>query len=83
MNGNQTLDSVIASETRRENVYNLLMSDGGWHTTAEINSVEVGGTEGTRRLRELRARLSGGFVIEKRKAQGSTMWEYRIIQNRA
>ena len=56
----------------RERVLSLL-KDGGWYTTVEINN--MGGTEGTRRLRELRA---NGYRIEKRKVAGSTMYEYRL-----
>lgn len=41
----------------------------------EINAVDVGGSEGCRRLRELR-RL--GYVIEKRRKHDSTQFEYRI-----
>lgn len=80
MNGGQTADSIRASESRRENVYNLLAA-GGWHNTVAINSPEVGGSEGTRRLREIRRDLPTWSTIEKRKAQGSTTWEYRLVIN--
>lgn len=75
MNGGQTRDSILASATRRINVLALL-GDGEGHTTAEINSAEVGGTEGTRRVRELRR---DGYHIESRKRAGSTQWEYRWV----
>lgn len=60
---------------RRERVLTVLM-DANWHTTQEINSVQVGGTEGVRRLRELRA---DGYNIVKRRMEGSTQFEYRLI----
>ena len=47
---------------------------GGWLTREQINS--VGGTDGMRRLRELRAE---GVSIEKRRVAGSTRhFEYRL-----
>ena len=66
-----------------------LMLDGQWHTAAEIRGV-AGGSEGLRRLRELRKQ----YVIEKRRT-GSTPktdlglgprghrkrhYEYRLVQ---
>ena len=71
-------ERIVSLETRREYVKELL-SDGCWHKTGEINSKEIGGTEGTRRLRELREERYGGLVIEKRKEQNGDEFEYRII----
>ena len=48
------------------------MADGQWHTASEIR--EVGGSEGLRRLRELR---QDGHVIDKRKVKGG-LYEYRV-----
>jgi hypothetical protein len=62
------------STSRRENVLSLL-SDGSWHGTAEICSVNVGGSEGCRRLRELRKH---GWTVEKRRKTDSTQFEYRL-----
>jgi len=56
----------------RERVLELL-SSGNWVSTVEIN--EIGGTDGTRRLRELR---SLGFNIEKRKID-SRYYQYRLL----
>ena len=65
--------------SRRLRVY-VLLQDGLWHKTAEINSAECGGTEGTRRLRELRAKAAQmGGRIEKRKAAQGTQFEYRWV----
>lgn len=57
----------------RDNVLDLLR-DHKWHSTVEINY--AGGTEGTRRLRELR---TDGYVIEGRRLPHAYQWEYRMI----
>jgi predicted DNA-binding ArsR family transcriptional regulator len=57
--------------SRRMRVLELLET-GGWFTTIEINA--VGGTEGTRRLRELRGM---GYNIEKRRTEGR-QFEYKL-----
>lgn len=49
-----------------------------WVPGFELASPEVGGSEGLRRLRELRA--DHGYVIKKRKMQGSTAYEYRLVE---
>jgi len=69
-------DRKVSLETRRNNVLRLL-EDGKWHSTAEINSPEVGGTEGTRRLRELRQM---GHEIMKRKHAGHDDFEYGMMK---
>ena len=52
-----------------------LLKDHQWHSTAEI--CEVGGTEGTRRLRELR--LDDGYDIVKEKVPGrGNGFRYRL-----
>jgi len=51
-----------------------LMLDGNWHTAAEIREAAQG-SEGLRRLRELRKR----YDVEKRRvADGKRHYEYRI-----
>ena len=71
-------------ENRRDLVWEL-MSDGRWHSTMEINSVHVGGSEGCRRLRELRREVRKGkrlgwVDIDKRKKAGdTTQYEYRLV----
>lgn len=48
-----------------------------WHDGHELTHPSVGGSEGLRRLRELR---DLGAPIEKRKkpVRGSTTWQYRL-----
>ena len=71
-------------KTRRCGVWDLL-SDGDWHATMEVNDVSVGGSEGCRRLRELRAEcIEGkrGFWRDiecKKSATGSDQWLYRLV----
>lgn len=70
--------------TRRIAVWGLL-KDGAWHTTMEINDVTTGGSEGCRRLRELRAecrsgKRAGWTDIQCRRSIGDgTQWEYRAV----
>lgn len=52
-----------------------LLESREWATTAEINSVEYGGTSGGRRLRELREH---GFDIEHEPISGSSQRRYRL-----
>ena len=47
-----------------------------WVSTAELENAEVGGTQGTRRLRELRA---NGYRIIQRRKQNSTQFEYHLL----
>lgn len=62
---------------RREKVLHyLLQRHGMWVTGYELTSPTVGGSEGLRRLREIRA--SGVTQIEMRKRPGSDAYEYRI-----
>lgn len=65
----------ILLSSHREAVLRLLQ-DGGWHPTSEINHPAIGGSEGTRRLRELRKL---GYVIDKRKHEDHDDWEYRLV----
>lgn len=61
---------------RKQLVLNLLL-DYQWHSTCEIESASIGGSQGTRRLRELRA---GGHQIIKRKKANSTQYEYKLSE---
>ncbi len=61
--------------SRKQAVLRLL-SDYCWHSTAEVNAVDVGGSEGTRRLRELR---ESGHKIVRRKQEDSDQFEYRLL----
>ena len=73
-----------ATNATRRNLVFRLMSDGKWHKTMDICGAVVGGSEGTRRLRELRKECeeglrSGWSTIEKRRVSGSTQYEYRLV----
>lgn len=61
--------------TRKQRVYNALKSRR-WTPGFELTTPEVGGTEGLRRLRELRA---DGYEIKSRRMAGSTAFEYRLV----
>jgi hypothetical protein len=52
-----------------------VLKDRLWHRGSELTAPDVGGSEGLRRLRELRAE---GHDIEKRRAQDSDEYEYRL-----
>jgi hypothetical protein len=65
----------LSSKTRRELVLDALRA-AEWVDTATLSSKEVGGTEGLRRLRELR---NAGFVIDKRRKKGSDQFEYHLV----
>ena len=71
--------------TAKASVWTLL-SDEKWHTTMEINAVDVGGSEGCRRLRELRAKVLKGKYphykdIEATRIGGeTTQWKYRLVR---
>ena len=58
----------------------FVLEDGEWHDGPELTHPEVGGSEGLRRLRELRAK---GYQIEMRKkAKGRTTRQYRLVQGK-
>lgn len=65
------------SHARRAEVLARLRR-GGWVNGTELATEECGGSEGLRRLRELR---KGGHVIVKRKVPGSNTWEYRLVEH--
>lgn len=54
------------------------MNDGKWHSGPSITRV-AGGSEGLRRMRELRQ--IDGITIERRKAEGGRrVFEYRMVK---
>lgn len=61
--------------TRKQRVYDALKSRK-WTPGYELTHPSVGGTEGLRRLRELREE---GFDIKKRPMAGSAAYEYRLV----
>ena len=71
--------------TRRTAVWVRLL-DGKWHTTMEINAVDVGGSEGCRRLRELRRDVRAGKftdfrdIVKRRRGGNSSQYEYKLVR---
>jgi len=63
-----------AINTQRRQVLDL-MSDGEWHGALAILQA-AGGTEGLRRLRELRA--IPNLIVERRRINGARAFEYRV-----
>ncbi len=56
------------------------LKDGAWHTAEELRS--VGGTEATRRVRDLRGDVWGPLRIESRRVDDmGGLWEYRLDLN--
>lgn len=70
--GNLTHKDLRELGGGRRRVRNLML-DGNWHSALEIRKAAQG-SEGLRRLRELR----GLFEIEKRRIDGSRHFEYRL-----
>lgn len=66
--------------TRGERVLRVLQSHRGqWVDGPDLANAAVGGSEGLKRLRELRA---AGWMIEKRKHPDPrrTIWQYRLVE---
>jgi hypothetical protein len=62
---------------RQRRVYDVL-KDGQWHDGPELTHPAAGGSEGLRRLRELREK---GYTIDmRRKAKGRTTRQYRLVR---
>jgi hypothetical protein len=67
-----------AEDSARGRVATLLRKQAGqWVRGSLLASAGVGGSEGLRRLRELRNRF--GWRIEQRRVPGSTEREYRFV----
>lgn len=65
------------SVTRKEKVLKVLEANSGtWIDGHVLCHPEIGGSEGLRRLRELRA---DGHIIEMRKKPGAATRQYRIV----
>ena len=61
---------------KRQRLVLRVLEDGEWHDGHELTHPAVGGSEGLRRLRELREK---GYTIEMRKkAKGQTTRQYRL-----
>lgn len=68
--------------TRREQVLRLLRSkNGGWVDGPELANEQVGGSEGLKRVRELRLE---GYDIQMRKHPNPArdIWQYRLVAER-
>lgn len=71
-----TAQSISYRPTRAESVGEYLaVRLGRWVPGYNLTTPEVGGSEGLKRLRELRA---AGFTIEKRRMANSHAYEYRM-----
>jgi hypothetical protein len=64
--------------TQRERVL-ALMQDGHWRTVAEIKQLTGIRMDAsvTKRLRELRAKSVGAYLVERKRLGGGT-WAYRV-----
>lgn len=61
--------------TYKEKVHKYLKQNRRYVSTSELNNPEIGGKDGTRRLRELRA---DGINIISRRNPETGMYEYKI-----
>ena len=69
-------EDLPSLDSQREKVRQLML-DGQWHSGPEILET-AGGTEGMRRLRELRAK---GYTVEKaRDSLNRRFWWYRMTR---
>lgn len=65
--------------TRRERVLAYLVAElGDWVPGYDLTQPGVGGSEGLRRVRELR---DGGYRIEHRQMEGGDAYEYRLLSS--
>lgn len=56
-----------------------LLSDGQWHTLAEMKNYAGGSEAGcSARIRDLKKEQYGGRVVEKQRVAGG-LWEYRMM----
>ncbi len=70
----------LSELTRREQVLARLQdADGAWVDGADLSNAECGGSEGLKRLRELRQPLHGGHDIKMRQKPGSDQFQYRLV----
>jgi hypothetical protein len=69
-----TEDDLPKLKSQKRNVWDL-MCDGRWHKAPQI-LMAAGGTEGLRRMRELRA--LPGVDVERCRMKHSRTWNYRL-----
>jgi hypothetical protein len=70
----------LSDKTRKEQVLARLQAHiGEWVDGPDLANEEVGGSEGLKRLRELR--MEDGYEIEKRQHPDPTrsVWQYRLV----
>ncbi len=71
--------SLRSLSTARQRVLDVLIrANGEWVPGFILTRMETGGSEGLRRLRELKA---AGYLIEKRVRPNSNAREYRLVLN--
>lgn len=69
----------LSDLTRRDQVLKRLQdARGEWVDGADLSNAECGGSEGLKRLRELRQPQFGGHSIKMRQKPGSDQFQYRI-----
>jgi hypothetical protein len=57
-----------------------VMADGKWHTLAELGWRTEGSEAGvSARLRDLRKRRFGGYLVERKRITGG-LYEYRLLR---
>lgn len=66
---------MVRFKTNLQRVLNLML-DGKWHTADEIR--EVGGSEGLRRLRELKSPCFGEMSYEEKEIKNG-LYQYRLL----
>jgi biotin operon repressor len=67
----------VSAQSRRAHVLEkLVRAEGAWVPGPDLAGPESGGSEGLRRVRELRTK---GWKIETRRMKGRDAWEYRLI----
>lgn len=64
--------------SKKELVFNYMIKHRS-ATTMELNAVDVGGSEGTKRLRELRAEGRLNYTVDK--IAGSAQFRYTLVDN--
>ncbi len=73
-------DRRISKDQRRAQVLAVLVAHAGqWVPGPELATPAVGGSEGLRRLRELREPRYGGHKIPARRMSGRDGYEYMLI----
>ncbi len=69
----------LSNLTRKEQILRVLLENKGeWVDGTRLATEEVGGSEGLRRLRELRA---DGHIVQQRRHPDADrdIWQYRIV----